>query len=85
MCLTLNHRIHFPEPVSMPAHPSISELAVTVFDLNRKLADSNTNYTNLHDRVFALQGKLTEFIANSECVHVIGPLCYSYCRFGRAQ
>ena len=37
MCSALSQWIHFPEPVSVPAHPSYSELSKTIFGLKADL------------------------------------------------
>ncbi len=49
VCSALSQWIQFPEPVSVPAHPSHSELGATIFGLKEQLTDYAANYITLKD------------------------------------
>ncbi len=55
VCSALSQWIQFPEPVSVPAHPSHSELGATIFGLKEQLADYAANYTTLKDEYVTLK------------------------------
>ena len=90
VCSALSQWIHFPEPVSVSAHPPYSQLSETIFklnrtiiDLKRKLAYCSANSSNLQGNVTALQKKLKN---NCECAWLgLGHFVINYCRYVRAH
>ncbi len=77
VCSALSQWIHFPEPVSVPAHPSYSELGATMFGFKKTVADykavqdalkadyDNLKEVNKHlqERVYFLSSNLTNMIS----------------------